>query len=167
MKKEDIKKYLLKLNNELSHIEVKGELCLYGTVMCLVFDARPSTKDINAIFEPPSIIRKLAIKIAKKNNLPEDWLNDGVKGFVVEHSSKVLFDFEYLKVYYPDPEYLLAMKALSARIDSSDRDDIIFLIKTLNITNANKVFDIIEKYYPHGTIKPVTHFFVEDIFQSE
>ena len=128
MNTSDIKKYLFALNEGLKHLEVKGEICIYGgTVMCLVFDARPGTKDIDAIFEPPVIIRKIAVQIAKENNLKNDWLNDGVKGFVVEHPRKVLFDYPYLKVYYPAPEYLLAMKALSSRFDSKGTAYLILL----------------------------------------
>jgi hypothetical protein len=167
MNRADIIKYLLTLNEGLQQLQVRGEICIYGgTVMCLVFDARPGTKDIDAIFEPPAIIRKIAIQIAKENNLEKDWLNDGVKGFVVKHPKTVLFDYPFLKVYYPEPEYLVAMKALSSRFDSSDKEDIIFLIKKLGINNAEQLFNIIEKYYPRGRIKPVTQFFVEEIFEE-
>ena len=47
-----------------------------------------------------------------------------------------------------DSEYLLAMKALSARIDGMDGNDMEFLIKKLNIQSVEGVFSIIEKYYP-------------------
>jgi len=57
---------------------VKGEICLYGgAVMCLVFDARPSTKDVDAIFHPAEIIRKAAKEISNDYELVDDWLNDG------------------------------------------------------------------------------------------
>jgi hypothetical protein len=47
MTKDQIQKYLQSLNDELSNLEVKGEVCLYGgAVMCLAYDARPSTKDV-------------------------------------------------------------------------------------------------------------------------
>jgi len=167
MNKSEINKYLLAIHAKLENIEVKGEICIYGgTVMCLVFDARPGTKDIDAVFEPPAIIRKIAYQIAEENNLDENWLNDAVKGFVVDHPRQVLLDYPFLKVFYPDPEYLLAMKALSSRFDSADKNDIIYLINRLNIRNTGEVLDILEKYYPRGRIKPVTQFFIEEIFQE-
>ena len=58
-----------------------------------------------------------------------------------------------------DSEYMLAMKALSARIDGTDSKDIEFLIKELKIQSAEDVFIIIDKYYPRRIIKPATQFF--------
>ena len=69
MKKEEIKKYLEQLNTALKELNVKGEICLYGgAVMCLVYDARPSTKDIDAVFKPTSQMREAIKSIAQKNN---------------------------------------------------------------------------------------------------
>jgi hypothetical protein len=51
--KDEIKQYLDELNEELRSMEVKGELCLYGgAVMALVYDARPNTDDVDAVFKP-------------------------------------------------------------------------------------------------------------------
>jgi hypothetical protein len=127
MTNQQIKNYLELLNNKLADMDVKGEICLYGgAVMCLVFNARPATKDVDAIFEPANKIREAAKQIADENHLHNDWLNDGVKGFVVSHNKKILFDWSNLKVYYAEPDYLLAMKSMSARIDTMDRKDIIY-----------------------------------------
>jgi hypothetical protein len=81
MTKEQIQAALQFLNEELRLIEVKGEVCLYGAVMCLVYDARPNTKDVDAIFKPTQQIRAAAKRVAEINHLKDDWLNDAVKGF--------------------------------------------------------------------------------------
>lgn len=167
MQKEEITKYLKALNDILASGDIKGELCIYGgTAMCLVYNARPSTKDVDAVFEPAQKIRDAAKKVAEIYDLNEDWLNDGVKGFIVEHSKRVLFDWPNLKVYFSDPEYLLAMKAFASRVDATDKDDIKFLIKELKIESAKELLNIIEKYYPRGRIKPATQFFVEELFEK-
>jgi len=166
MLKDQIRICLQELDKELSLAGVKGEICLYGgAVMCLVYNARPSTKDVDAIFRPAGIIRDAVKKIAEKHDLDEDWLNDGVKGFVVEHPKKVLFNWPNLKVYFSEPEYLLAMKSMAARVDGMDKKDIVFLIKKLNIGSSDKVFNIIEEYYPRKHIKPATQFFIEELFE--
>jgi len=69
----------------------------------------------------------------------------------------------HLVVMVADPEYILAMKSLAARIDATDGTNIEFLIKELQITTVEEVFKIIDKYYPHRIIKPATQFFLEEV----
>jgi hypothetical protein len=165
MNSRDIKKYLQRLNDLLSADGVKGEMCLYGgAVMCLAYNARPNTKDVDAVFEPSQKIRGAAKKVAEENRLPKDWLNDAVKGFLVKHPRTVLFNWSNLKVHVADPEYILAMKSMAARVDTRDKQDIKFLIRKLGIKSAQEVFDMLEKYYPKKQIKPATQFFIEELF---
>jgi hypothetical protein len=52
---------------------VEGEVCLLdGTVMVLAFRSRPATKDVDAIFQPTSLVRELARTVAAERELPED-----------------------------------------------------------------------------------------------
>ena len=147
--------------------DVKGEICLNeGAVMCLVFKARPSTKDVDAIFEPVKFIRQAITKIAERHNLRQDWLNFAVKMFVVEHEKKILFDFPNLKVYIPTADYLLAMKVLAARADTEDVSDIEFLLKELKLNERTQIAEIVRKYYPNKTIKPETEFLLEEILKK-
>ncbi len=167
MLKDQIRMLLKEVERELASTRVKGEICLYGgAVMCLAYNARPSTKDVDAVFRPAGIIRDAAKKVAGRHGLDEDWLNDGVKGFTVSHPRKVLFDWPNLKIYIADPEYLLAMKSMSARADGMDRRDVLFLIDELNIGSSGEVFGIIEKYYPRRQIRPATQFFIEEMFDK-
>jgi hypothetical protein len=161
----EIRTYLEELGTELCTMGVKGELCLFGgAVMCLAYQARPSTKDVDAIFEPTSSIRLAAQHIADAHNLREDWLNDAVKGFVVPHPQRTLYDFPCLKVYIPEADYLLVMKAMAARVDTQDKADIEFLIKKLDIRSPEELFKLIENYYPRQQVKPATRFFIEELF---
>ena len=163
----EIVAYLEELNDELRLMDVVGEVCLYGgAVMCLVYQARPSTKDVDAIFHPTSEFRQAVARVAKSHDLRPDWLNDAVKGFVVEHRQRIFLDLANLKVYVPEPDYLLAMKTLAARVEGTDKDDVKFLIALLGITRAEDVFAILEKYYPRRQIKPATQFFVEELFET-
>jgi hypothetical protein len=167
MTTQEIEKYLMALNDELSLLGVKGEICLYGgAVMCLVYQARPATKDVDAVFKPTSQIREAAERVAMTFGLPSDWLNDAVKGFVVAHPQRAIFDFPALKVYAPEPDYLLAMKTLASRVESADKIDILFLIELLGLKTADEVFAILEQYYPRQQTKPATQFFVEELFEE-
>lgn len=167
MTAEDITQCLTELNDELRLMDIKGEVSLFGgAVMCLVYDARPATKDVDAIFKPTAEIRKAIRRIAERHGLNEDWLNDAVKGYCVEHIERVLFDLPNLTVFVPEPDYLLAMKSIAARDPSYDREDVRMLIGFLGLTKAEEVFSIIEKYYPRNQIKPATQYFIEEIFQK-
>ena len=162
---KEIKSYLTELNEELRSMDIKGEICIYGgAVMALVYDARPDTKDVDAIFKPSVQIREAARRVAKAHGLEPDWLNDAIKGFLVPHKQRVLFDFSNLKIYVPEPDYMLAMKAISARVDSLDAGDVRVLIDLLKLKTAGEVLDIVEKYYPREQIKPATQFFIEELF---
>ena len=157
-----------RLNEELEKNGETGEVGIVGgTVMCLVYNARLSTKDVDAIFEPSQIIRKLVKKIALEEGLPPDWLNDGAKG-VLEAGFKrqEVLALSHLRVWAPEPRYMLAMKCISARWDTSDRDDVIFLVKMLKLKKPEQVFDLIESYYPKNRIPPKTRFFIEEVFED-
>ncbi len=165
MHADEIKQYLSELNDELCALDIKGEVCLYGgAVMCLVYDGRPSTKDVDAVFKPTREMRGAVERVAAAHDLPPDWLNDAVKGYVVPHPQRILFDLPCLKIFVPEPDYLLAMKALAARADAPDRSDIELLIAVLGIKTAAEVFAVLEQYYPHRQIKPATQYFIEELF---
>ena len=166
--KERIRSLFGVLNDLLRERGEIGEIGLVGgAVMCLVYDTRAATKDVDAIFEPSSIIRELANKIAKSEELPPDWLNDAAKGFILPGFAKQeVMSLSNLRVWAPEPRYMLAMKCISARWDTSDRDDVIFLIKELKLKNPTEVFGILESYYPHNRILPKTKFFIEELFSE-
>lgn len=50
--------------------------------IALAYDARRSTRDIDAIFEPKMAIYQAAAEVAPRLGLPVSWLNDAVKGFL-------------------------------------------------------------------------------------
>ncbi len=165
--KEEIKKLLKALNQELQKMKIKGEIGLCGgAVMCLVFQTRQATKDVDAIFEPSSEIRKASEKVAKLFGLNPDWLNDAAKAFFeVDPPKEKVLELSHLRVWAPQADYMLAMKCISARFDTFDRDDVQFLIRYLKLKSAEEVFRIIEKYYPHRQIPAKTQFLVEELLE--
>jgi uncharacterized nucleotidyltransferase DUF6036 len=174
LSKEAILKALQELSDALAKQGVKGELCLFGgTVMVLAYAARVSTKDVDAIFHPPGMIRSLAAKIGEANKLPEDWLNDGVKGFVSAKHDVIqgnLPQFANLALTMPTPEYLLAMKCMASRInpvegaEGGDVRDIIFLIRHLNLKSASEVINIVTEYYPADQVPIKAQYLIEGLF---
>jgi Nucleotidyltransferase of unknown function (DUF6036) len=174
LNRETILKAFQEMSDELARRGATGELCLFGgTVMVLAFNARISTKDVDAIFQPAQIIRELARQIAQSHQLPEDWCNDGVKEFVStkhETISGNLPQFPNLRLTMPAPEYLLAMKCMASRIgatvDEGDVGDIIFLIRHLQLKSASAVMGIVAEYYPSDRIPIKAQYLVDGLFDE-
>ena len=130
----------------------------------VIFPTRRATKDIDGIFEPTGEIRKASAKVARKFGLDENWLNDAAKAyFHVDPPQEEVMGLSHLRVWTPRADYMLAMKCISARFDSHDRDDVEFLLKYLKLKEVKEVFSIIEKYYPHSQIPPKTQFLLEEL----
>jgi hypothetical protein len=168
LEKKQILELFIKLNDGLKVKNEKGEIGIVGgAVMCLVYNARASTRDIDAIFEPSRIIRDLAKKIAEEEGLSEDWINDAAKGYVLSNFlHEEVLNLSHLRVWAPEAKYMLAMKCISARIDTNDGADIRFLIKHLSLNEPSQVFEIIADYYPNNRIEPKTQFFIEELFEG-
>lgn len=164
-----IKKLFKALNDELAKRDVIGEVGICGgAVMCLVYHARPATKDIDAIFEPTKEIRAASKVVAHRFGLDEHWLNDAVKGFFhVDPPREDVFNMSNLRVWAPTADYMLAMKCVSARFDTFDKDDIKYLVEYLEITKAKDVFKLITKYYPDNRVPAKTKFLIEEMMESE
>jgi hypothetical protein len=163
-----IKKLFKALNSELKKKDVVGEIGLCGgAVMCLVFNARAATKDIDAIFHPTREIREAAKKVADEFNLHEDWLNDAAKGFfLTDPPRQDVLSFSHLRVWAPTAEYMLAMKCVSARFDTLDRDDVVFLIRHLELKSYTEISRTILRFYPNERIPPKTRFLIEEILDN-
>jgi predicted metal-dependent TIM-barrel fold hydrolase len=155
------------LNAELRSKGVKGEIGICGgAVMCLVFRARESTKDIDAIFRPTREIREASKVVAAELGVNEDWLNDAAKGyFLSQPPVREVMDLSNLRVWAPHAEYMLAMKCVSARFDSHDLDDARFLLDHLRIATVDHACRIVEDYYPRKAIPAKTQFLLEELLQ--
>lgn len=163
MNKREIIEALEALSSELKRDGIVGEAVLVGgAVMCLAFDARESTKDVDAIFKPKAEVSRAAKRVAETLGLPEDWLNDAVKGFMGNRSDfKDLLEFPNLKVFAASPEYMLAMKCMAARRE--DYEDIRFLIAHLGLSSLETVLNVVESYYNGRPVQAKTRFIVEEI----
>jgi hypothetical protein len=160
-----IKKLFRVLNAELAEKNIVGEIGICGgAVMCLVYQIRKATKDIDAIFEPTAAIRKASAAVAAKWGISKDWLNDAAKAyFHADPPREEVMALSHLRVWAPRADYMLAMKCISARFDSFDRDDVQFLTKYLKLKTPEQVFEIISKYYPREKVPPKTQFLIEEI----
>lgn len=135
-----------------------------GAAMALVYSGRRLTGDIDAVFEPKTVIYDLAAEVAREQGLPKAWLNDGVKGFMpssgLDRDSRSLPGFPGIEVSVASPRYLLAMKLMALRMDD-DTEDIEFLLRECGITTAAEAVRLIEHLYPGVVLPPRTRFYLE------
>jgi hypothetical protein len=139
----DIERLFDALNRELAGENIHGDVYLVGgAVMCLVHAARETTQDLDAWFQPA------------------DELHRG--------SFRRYLDLSHLTVYTAEAEYLLAMKCLSARIGEEfhDVDDIQYLLRYLNLTDAASAKAIVEKYYPLERFPQKTLYLLEELLDA-
>lgn len=164
MNKPEIVRLLEELGHRLEQRGIHGEMLVVGgTAMALAFNARRQTKDIDAVFEPKALIYTVAAAMARERSLPEDWLNDAVKGFIAASPAKgrAVLDVPGLTVRVPETEYLLAMKAFAARPE--DLQDVRLLLAELGNVSLEGVLTMLERYYPRDRIPAKTLFFLEEL----
>ncbi len=139
------------LNEELRASATKGELFVVGgAVMCLAYDARPSTQDVDAVFRPTRDVRKAAARVALRAGVSPHWLN-AVKGYLSSQGDFAQFrELDHLNVMVAQPEYMLAMKALAMRIGAEfhDEEDVRYLLRHLDLHDYDTTLAVITKYFP-------------------
>lgn len=164
---DDIRRLLELLDEELGRAGVEGELYLVGgAVMCLAFDARPATRDIDALFRPTREIREAAVRVAARAGVPDTWLNDAVKSYLGENAEFDPFlDLPHLRVFIARPEYLLAMKCASMRLGEEfrDLDDVRYLLRYLNVASAGEALEIVSRYFDEERLLPKTRLALEEL----
>jgi hypothetical protein len=165
--KRDIERLFALLNDELRRTGTVGEVFLVGgAVMCLAYDARPSTQDVDAYFRPADRVREAAARAAAKAGIDEHWLNDAAKGFMSEQGEFAPFlELNHLRIMAAQPEYLLAMKCLAMRIGAEfhDEDDVRFLLRVLDVRSYDQALQIITKYYPLERFPQKALYALEDL----
>lgn len=139
------------LDEKLGENKMELTLNIYGgTVMMACFDARPATKDIDALFETSQLIDNILLDIAETYNLDKDWINQDIKEplkYIRNQNLKEIYTFKNLKVFAPSAEQMLAMKILSARPEPyKDFTDAEYLINYLKIERLDQVINIYDKY---------------------
>lgn len=140
------------LSRELERTGSPVELAVAGgAAMVVLFNARESTRDVDAavIAGNAQELRSASQRIAQSFGLPDDWLNDSVKGFMHGISSgEVLFTSPSLIIKALSLHQLLAMK-LSAWRDDVDIADANLLLSKMT-GNYQQVWTLVEPYLVPG-----------------
>ena len=158
-----------RLGDRLARRGVVADLYVFdGAAMALAYDARRSTRDIDAVFQPHGVVLDEARAVADELGLPQWWLNEQASAYVApggDTNAPRVFDHPGLRVSAASPEHLLAMKVLAAR--RRDADDIRFLVKHLNLTTADDVLALCAEIFPDEDVPARARLVLEDAFGDQ
>ena len=153
-----------------------------GSALMLIFDWRVATKGVDGVFDTDrDRVRRLAAKVGLDRAWPDDWLNDGVRGFLSARDQEdgmkpLLGEFPStgepgLRVFVPRPEYSFAMKCRAMRLggvdENRDIEDIRHLAAEIGIRTAAEAMSSVASFYPHALLQPKVQFGLEEIFSAE
>lgn len=170
MDRQEIEDSLRAVGAKLQLRGLTGEILLTGgAYMTLVLRSRGATKDVDAyLAEEPEAIREAAVEVARERQLPEDWLNDAVKGFMYTQPETELWaSYPGLNIHAPSIDYIFAMKAEAARAGSSDFSDLEVLRDRMDLSSVEDAFAIVEKFIPANRRTAKTQLTIETLFGDE
>ncbi|WP_100445928.1 DUF6036 family nucleotidyltransferase [Glycomyces xiaoerkulensis] len=165
LSREDIIELLTELGEALDQDGERAEIFLVGgAAMALAYSTRRLTRDLDAIFEPKQVVYDAARKVGERRGLPEDWLNDAVKGFLpgADPNATVLLDEPGISVRVASPRYLFAMKAVAARADR-DAEDLLTLYRMAGFGSVDEALESLEEAYPPHLLTAKTEFLVREL----
>lgn len=134
-----------------------------GAALVLLYNARDSTRDIDAVVSDETI-KAAARRVSAALELPDDWLNDGAKGYLQGLAvGDIVFETESLIVRALAPRQLLAMK-LSAWRDDVDIEDARLLLSKL-VGGREEVWEQVEPFLVVGRELKARYAF-EDLWEN-
>ena len=143
------------INERLKENQLQLEITVYGgSIMTMVYDSRPATKDIDCVFSETNL--KLVDNILDLTkfafNLSDGWINEEIKEpleSLLKEDKETYKLYSNLKILKPKAEQLLAMKILAARPEpAKDFIDAYILSKELDISTREELLDIVSNYIP-------------------
>lgn len=173
LSKEDYKKYLQMLGQELQSRQMTGEILVVDNVMVFLDIVKPEAhkdidaylagdetaidvpRDINLYFSGNGLVMREAAKdIATREGLPENWLRNALEElFYIQASQEKWVEYPGLRAYLALPEHALAIKVATANLPQ-DIGDIKILAEKLHISNAQYMLRCVMEYIPEKLLTP-------------
>jgi len=145
--RDKIVELLTELGRRLSAKGVSGRLYVVGgAAMALELDTRRATRDIDAIFHPPTSVADEAASMAADLGLPLGWLSAAAQAFIpLPDEDPVSIDVEGLQVAVSSPANLLALKMAAGC--PQDIPDLVVLFRHLKIKSPEQAVAMAERMY--------------------
>ena len=173
--------YLLRRLSSLAQKEgITFEIAFYGgSCLLLAYDYldRALTKDIDAIIRPREVADKFVQQLAIEENLPDNWLDQGVTQFVSPKGETYvtnipeLKDLKNLKISFPTASYLIAMKIRSSVRSrfgyDGDLIDLKFLARKTNLRSIEEAQKHLDKFFEDEVIPERAIVALEEVFNEK
>lgn len=146
------------LSKELSFSRTRAQVYVVGgAAIALAFDFSRFTEDVDVLItRAHGNLIKAAQTVARKNGLPDAWLNEAAVGFLpqkTDSDARSVYYSPYLTVSSASAKHLLAMKIQAGR--PKDRADIKFLIKHLSLHSVDEALDVHAELFPERELSLV------------
>lgn len=135
--------------------QARVRACIYiigGAAMTMAYQRDRTTQDVDArIDDGHQAVLTAVSAIARRHGLPTTWLNEQATAYLPaapDQRAPVVFDSPHLIITGASAEHLLAMKLEAAR--RTDQADIVTLLRTLGIKDANAAMAIHADLFPHS-----------------
>lgn len=165
---DDVLGLLRELGQRLDARGVRGDLFLVGgAAMAVAYGRDRLTRDIDAVFEPKTVIYEVAADLAASHGLPSDWLNDAVEGFLTtaDPNATTLLDEPGLRVLVASPRFLFTLKAIAARVDR-DANDLLLLYRLCGFASVDQALDHVTQTAPAAALRPRTEFLLRELLDG-
>lgn len=168
--RQEIEEGLRRLGELAQTKGLQVELTLVGgAVMVLRYNARPSTRDVDAVILLPRearLVRDFARQVAEEFDWSEDWLNDGAKGYLVGISrGPLVFQAPGIVAHAPALEQLLAMKLSAWRDDVDISDARRLMQEVVGGRKRDEIWQSLEPYLVKGDELTAQYAFL-DLWES-
>ena len=155
MDKEKLLEIFSYLNERWKENQLQLEITVYGgSIMTMLYDNRPATKDIDCVFSESNFVlfENILDLVKSAFGLSDGWINEEIKEPLKSllKEDKITFKtYSNLKILKPKAQQLLAMKVLAARAEpAKDFFDAYLLCRELNIKTKKQLLDVISEYIP-------------------
>ena len=157
------------LSKELSFSRTRAQVYVVGgAAIALAFDISRFTKDVDVLITSAhGELVKAAQAVARKNELPDAWLNEAAVGFIpkrTDTNARSVYYSPYLTVSTASARHLLAMKIQAGR--GKDRSDIKFLMKHLELQSVDEALGVYKELFPGRDLSMVAKEMIEELCEE-
>jgi hypothetical protein len=166
---EELLAALRRLGELLHRRSLTADVYVFGgAAMVIAYQARPATRDIDAVFAPDTEVHEAAWEVARERGWPRSWLNDQASTYlsrVPDRGRRLILEAPGIRCMAASPEHLLAMKVMAAR-QIQDAGDIRFLVRHLGLTSVAEVLEVVGDAFPEYHVDERARLLVEDILDQ-